>query len=432
MSSSAELFERAGRVIPGGVNSPVRSFRGVGREPLFIRAAAGRHVTDEDGARYTDYISSWGPMILGHAHPDVIEAVRRAAADGTSYGLPSRLEVELAELVCSLVPCVEMVRMVSSGTEAVLSALRLARGFTGRDRVVKFEGCYHGHADSMLVKAGSGLAAAGIPDSAGVLPCEAAATITCAYNDLQGLADIFKSQGDGIAAVIVEPVGANMGVVPPATGFLEGLREITEKYGALLIFDEVITGFRLGASCASGYFGITPDISVFGKIIGGGLPVGAYGGRKDIMSRVAPLGPVYQAGTLSGNPVAMAAGLAALNILWERPAVYEHIGRLGNGLTAGLNNIFRQYGAEASAQGVGSLSTVFFTSGPVRDYNDAKKCDASRYAGWFNALLRRGILVAPSQFEAMFISAAHTDGDIKDFLAAAEEIVSAGEYDAAR
>lgn len=429
---SAELFKRARLVIPGGVNSPVRSFGGVGCEPLFISSAAGQYVMDEDGEKYTDYISSWGPMILGHTHPDVIDAVRRAAANGTSFGLSSRLEVEMAELVCSLVPCVEMIRMVSSGTEAVLSALRLARGFTGRDRVVKFEGCYHGHVDSMLVKAGSGLAAAGLPDSAGVLPDEAAATITCAYNDLQGLTDIFKSDGDRIAAVIIEPVGANMGVVPPGGGFLEGIREITEKYGSLLIFDEVITGFRLGASCASGYFGITPDISVFGKIIGGGLPVGAYGGRKEIMSRVAPLGPVYQAGTLSGNPVAMAAGLAALGILRERPAVYERIGKLGSGLTSGLNNIFRQYGTEATAQGIGSLLTVFFTGGPVRDYNDAKKSDTSRYARWFNGLLRRGILIAPSQFEAMFISAAHTEEDIKDFLTAAEEIISSGEYGAAR
>lgn len=432
MSRSIELFERACRVIPGGVNSPVRSFSGVGRKPLFIARAKGQSVWDEDGQRYTDYISSWGPMILGHAHPGVTESVIRAAEEGTSFGLPSRLEVEMAELVCSLVPGLDMVRMVSSGTEAVLSALRLARGFTGRSKVVKFEGCYHGHSDSMLVKAGSGLAEAGLPDSAGVPSSVAALTLTCPYNNLQALSDIFRVDGDNVAAVIVEPVGANMGVVPPCEGFLKGLREITEKHGALLIFDEVITGFRLGASGASGYYWVTPDISVFGKIIGGGLPVGAYGGRRDIMSCVAPLGPVYQAGTLSGNPVAMAAGLAVLSILKSTPAIYEHVGCLGSKLITGLNRIFSEHGVSALAQGVGSLVTVFFTDGPVTNYSDAKKSDTARYARWFNALLSRGILTAPSQFEAMFISAAHTDEDMRCFLRAAEEIVSAGEYDATR
>lgn len=428
MNESSKLFARASCVIPGGVNSPVRAFGGVGGSPLFINRAADQYLWDEDGERYTDYISSWGPMILGHARPEIIEAIRAAALNGTSFGLPTRLEVEMAELVCSLVPSVEMLRMVSSGTEAVLSSLRLARGYTGRSMIVKFEGCYHGHADSMLVKAGSGLATAGIPDSAGVLPAVAAATLTCAYNDLKGLAEIFKKHGADIAAVIVEPVGANMGVAQPRESFLKGLRAITEKHGALLIFDEVITGFRLGVSCASGYFDITPDISTFGKIIGGGLPAGAYGGRKEIMSMVAPLGPVYQAGTLSGNPLAMAAGLTALKILDNNREIYDYLENLGGELVSGLNSIFAQYGVAALAQGVGSLATVFFADAQVFDYSGAKACDTDRYARWFSGLLSRGILVAPSQFEAMFISAAHTEADIKYLLGAAREIVTGKDF----
>ena len=328
MSRSSELFARAEKVIPGGVNSPVRAFRSVGRTPIFIEKAEGSSVWDADGKRYTDYIGSWGPMFLGHSHPAVVEAVQKAASLGTSYGLPTEPEVEMAELVTSLVPSVDMVRMVSSGTEAVLSAVRAARGFTGREMIVKFEGCYHGHSDSMLVKAGSGLATAGQPDSAGVTKDTASLTLTCRYNDLESLEEIFKNFGDKIAAVILEPVAANMGVVPPKEGFLSGVRTITEKHGALLIFDEVITGFRLSVNCASSYFGITPDLSTFGKIIGGGLPVGAYGGRRDVMSCIAPLGPVYQAGTLSGNPIAMAAGLTALKILKESPEIYARTEKL--------------------------------------------------------------------------------------------------------
>lgn len=428
MGESEKLFARALRVIPGGVNSPVRAFGSVGRSPIFIARAKEQFVWDEDGVRYADYISSWGPMILGHAHPAVLEEVRETAAKGLSFGLPSRPEVEMAELVCSLTPCVELLRMVSSGTEAVLSAIRVARGFTGRNKIVKFEGCYHGHSDSMLVKAGSGLATAGIPNSAGVPEAVAASTLTCAYNNLEELSGIFKAGGEEVAAVILEPVGANMGVVPPREGFLKGVREITEKYGALLIFDEVITGFRLGLSGAAGYFGLTPDLSVFGKIIGGGLPVGAYGGRKEIMSRAAPLGPVYQAGTLSGNPAAMAAGLATLKILRNDPAIYERLAALGDILVSGLNALFKKYGVAASAQGIGSLATAFFTETRVCDYSSAIKSDTSKYARWFNALLRRGILIAPSQFEAMFLSAAHTEADLCHFLSAAEEIVAGEDF----
>ncbi len=427
MSRSLELFARAEKVIPGGVNSPVRAFRSVGRTPIFIEKAEGSSVWDADGKRYTDYIGSWGPMFLGHSHPAVVEAVQKAASLGTSYGLPTEPEVEMAELVTSLVPSVDMVRMVSSGTEAVLSAVRAARGFTGREMIVKFEGCYHGHSDSMLVKAGSGLATAGQPDSAGVTKDTASLTLTCRYNDLESLEEIFKNFGDKIAAVILEPVAANMGVVPPKEGFLSGVRTITEKHGALLIFDEVITGFRLSVNCASSYFGITPDLSTFGKIIGGGLPVGAYGGRRDIMSCIAPLGPVYQAGTLSGNPIAMAAGLTALGILKDSPEIYARTEKLRTKLSDGLSLIFKEAEIVAQAQGIGSLGTLFFTDGKVESYDDAKRSDTARYARYFNGLLDRGILVAPSQFEALFISASHTEEDIEYFLKSVKEI--AGEKD---
>lgn len=428
MDRSAELFSRAERVIPGGVNSPVRAFKSVGTTPVFAARAKGQYLFDENGKQYTDYIGSWGPMILGHAYEPIVEAVAKAAERGTSFGLPTEAEVEMAELVCSLVPCVEMVRMVSSGTEAVLSALRVARGFTGRELVVKFEGCYHGHSDSMLVKAGSGLATAGQPDSAGVTRGTAEATLTCGYNDADALEQIFAAQGENIAAVIVEPVAANMGVVPPDDGFLEKLREITHRYGALLIFDEVITGFRLGINCASGYYGVTPDLSTFGKIIGGGLPVGAYGGRRDVMSCVAPIGPVYQAGTLSGNPLAMAAGLATLKTLRAKPEIYEKLAALGASFGAALAMLFAEKGLPVCVQSVESLSTVFFAEGPVRSYADAKRCDTARYAKFFNGMLSRGILLAPSQFEATFLSAAHTESDIERFLDAAKETVSAEDF----
>jgi glutamate-1-semialdehyde 2,1-aminomutase len=421
---SQELFARAEKVIPGGVNSPVRAFGSVGRTPLFINRAKGAYIWDADGQRYTDYICSWGPLILGHAFEPVVEAVVKAAEKGTSYGLPTEAEAEMAELVCSLVPGVEMVRMVSSGTEAVLSALRLARGFTGRELIVKFEGCYHGHADSMLVKAGSGLATAGRPDSAGVTKAAAASTLTCAYNDAEGLRKIFELHGDGIAAVIVEPVGANMGVVLPEEGFLLTLRDITKRYGALLIFDEVITGFRLGIHCAAGFYGVTADLSVFGKIIGGGLPVGAYGGRRGVMERVAPLGPVYQAGTLSGNPIAMAAGLATLKTLKSRPDIYTRLEKLGAYFRKSAANIFDKAGVPASVQGLSSLGTVFFAKGEIKNYDKAKTCDTKRFARYFNGLLERGIMTAPSQFEAMFLSAAHTESDIEYMLGCIKEIAA--------
>ena len=448
MDRNAELFARAERLIPGGVNSPVRAFRSVGGTPVFAARAKGQYLWDENGKRYTDYIGSWGPMILGHAYEPVVEAVKKAAELGTSYGLPTEAEVEMAELVCSLVPGVEMVRMVSSGTEAVLSALRVARGFTGRELIVKFEGCYHGHSDSMLVKAGSGLATAGQPDSEGVTRGTAETTLTCAYNDADELERIFAEHGERIAAVIVEPVAANMGVVlpedgydpmpecgeweehthcgrmiPGKKGFLERLREITTRYGALLIFDEVITGFRLGINCASGYYGITPDLSTFGKIIGGGLPVGAYGGRRDVMSCVAPIGPVYQAGTLSGNPIAMAAGLTALKTLRDNPNIYRDLNYLRASLGAGLAAMFAEKGVRAFVQGIESLSTVFFTEKPVFCYADAKKSDTARYARFFNGMLSRGVLMAPSQFEAMFLSAAHTNDDVEQFLDAAKATI---------
>lgn len=448
MDRSAELFARAERLIPGGVNSPVRAFRSVGGTPVFASRAKGQYLWDENGKRYTDYIGSWGPMILGHAYEPVVEAVKKAAELGTSYGLPTEAEVEMAELVCSLVPGVEMVRMVSSGTEAVLSALRVARGFTGRELIVKFEGCYHGHSDSMLVKAGSGLATAGQPDSAGVTRGTAETTLTCAYNDADELERIFAEHGERIAAVIVEPVAANMGVVlpedgydpmpecgeweehthcgrliPGKKGFLERVREITTRYGALLIFDEVITGFRLGVNCASGYFGVTPDLSTFGKIIGGGLPVGAYGGRRDVMSCVAPIGPVYQAGTLSGNPIAMAAGLTALKTLRDHPEIYDNLRWLGASLAAAAATLFAEKGVPAFVQHIESLSTIFFTDAPVRSYADAKRSDTARYARFFNGMLSRGVLMAPSQFEAMFLSAAHTNDDVEQFLDAAKATI---------
>lgn len=447
MDRGVGLFARAERVIPGGVNSPVRAFKSVGGTPVFVSRAKGQYLWDENGKRYTDYIGSWGPLILGHAYEPVVEAVKKAAERGTSYGLPTEAEVEMAELLCSVVPGLEMVRMVSSGTEAVLSALRVARGFTGRELVVKFEGCYHGHSDAMLVKAGSGLATAGQPDSAGVTRGTAETTLTCAYNDADGLEKIFAEHGERIAAVIVEPVAANMGVVlpdedlrakpvcgewseqthcgrlPARKGFLERARDVTRRYGALLIFDEVITGFRLGISGAAGYFGVTPDLYTFGKIIGGGLPVGAYGGRRDVLGCVAPLGPVYQAGTLSGNPIAMAAGLAALKTLRCDPSIYEKLRRLGTALRAGLVSLFAERGLPASVQSIESLSTIFFTKGPVRCYAEAKKSDTARYARFFKGMLSRGVLLAPSQFEAAFLSAAHTEDDAEHFLDAAKETI---------
>ncbi|MCL2402412.1 MAG: glutamate-1-semialdehyde 2,1-aminomutase [Oscillospiraceae bacterium] len=405
-AKSDSLFSRAQRFLPGGVNSPVRAFKAVGGQPRFITSASGAYITDVDGSRYLDYVGSWGPMILGHNHEAVREAVTKAAHDGLSFGAANALEVDMAELMTSMVPNLEMVRMTSSGTEAVMSALRVARGSTGREKVIKFEGCYHGHADSMLVKAGSGALTGGAPDSAGVTSGAAKDTLIATYNDLESVEALFAQHKNEIAAVIVEPVAANMGVVLPEPGFLEGLRRCCDAHGALLIFDEVITGFRLAPGGAQETFGIRADLVAFGKIIGGGLPVGAYGGRRDIMQTVAPLGKVYQAGTLSGNPVAMAAGIATLTQLRDHPGIYTHIETLGKRLADGLKKTGN------TVNQIGSLVCMFMTKTPVTSYETAIKSDTAAYAAYFRHMLDNGIYLAPAQFEAMFISAAHTESEI--------------------
>ncbi len=421
---SEDLFNRAQQVIPGGVNSPVRAFRAVGRAPLFIREASGPTITDVDGNSYIDYVGSWGPMILGHAHPVVIEAIREAAGRGTSYGAPTELEVELAAEIISAFPSIERVRLTSSGTEAAMSAIRLARGFTGRDRIVKFDGCYHGHSDSLLVKAGSGLATFGTPDSAGVPADLARHTIVVQYNDAEALAQTFDEQKGEIACVIIEPVAGNMGCVPPREGYLEAVRQITSRHGALLIFDEVITGFRVAYGGAQELYRVKPDLTCLGKIIGGGLPVGAFGGRADVMDKLAPLGPVYQAGTLSGNPLAVTAGLAILKLLRESNP-YAQLDRLGSRLEEGLTAAASEAGIQATVNRVGSMMTAFFTEGPVTDWPSAKKSDAERYARYFRAMLDAGIYLAPSQFECAFVSLAHTDKLIEKTIAAARPALRA-------
>ena len=412
MTRSEMLFKEAARFIPGGVNSPVRAFGSVGETPRFIASAKGAYMTDVDGNTYLDFVGSWGPMILGHSHPAVLDAVLEACREGLSFGAATEREVEMAELICSLVPSIEMVRMVNSGTEAVMSAIRAARGFTGRSKIVKFAGCYHGHSDSMLVKAGSGVMTAGIPDSAGVPEGCTRDTLTAVYNDLQSVEDIFRACGSEIAAVIVEPVAANMGVVLPEEGFLTGLRRICDENGALLIFDEVITGFRLSLSGAQGYFGVRPDLTTFGKIIGGGMPVGAYGGRKDVMELIAPSGPVYQAGTLSGNPVAMAAGLAQLRLLRDTPDFYEELNRKGDVFFENIKKAVREAGKPWQVNHIGSLGCIFFTDSPVENYAQAKTADTRAFAEYFSWMLGHGIYVAPSQFEAMFLSAAMTEEEL--------------------
>ncbi len=420
---SQELFDRARACIPGGVNSPVRAFGSVGMAPRFIARAKGDRIWDVEGNEYIDYIGSWGPMILGHAHPAVLEAVERAARDGLSFGAATEREVEMAELICGIVPSVEMVRMVNSGTEAVMSAVRAARGFTGRDKIVKFAGCYHGHSDAMLVKAGSGVMTQGIPGSSGVPQGCTRDTLTATYNDLDSVKALFEANPGEIAAVIVEPVGTNMGVVPPEPGFLQGLRAICDANGALLIFDEVITGFRLALDGAQGFYGVRPDLTTFGKIIGGGMPVGAYGGRRDIMSMVAPMGPVYQAGTLSGNPVAMAAGLAQLKLLRDTPDLYAKLNRAGDEFFAALDGILSDAGVPHCVNHVGSLGCVFFTPEKVGNYAEAQTSDTGRYAAYFKHMLGSGIYLAPSQFEAMFLSTAHTPEDLRRTLDAVREFV---------
>jgi glutamate-1-semialdehyde 2,1-aminomutase len=416
---SEELFASAVELIPGGVNSPVRAFRGVGGTPRFIKSALGATITDVDDQTYIDYVGSWGPMILGHADGEIVTALQQAAAQGTSYGAPNELEVLLAQEIVDAVPSIEMVRMVSSGTEATMSAIRLARGVTGRDKLVKFEGCYHGHGDSLLVKAGSGVATLGLPDSPGVPASLAANTLTLPYNDPDSLQQVFSEHED-IAAVIIEPVVGNMGCVPPQPGYLEAVRKMTSTHGALLIFDEVMTGFRVARGGAQELYGIAPDITTLGKIIGGGLPVGAYGGSKDLMRNIAPAGPIYQAGTLSGNPLSMTAGLITLRRLRD-PSIYERLELSSAQLCEGLSAAARNVGVTTITNRVGSMFTTFFTEGPVFDWQTANSCDRQLFGRFFHAMLDQGVYLAPSQFEAGFVSVAHTEEIIGRTIEAARK-----------
>lgn len=420
--NSKKAFARAKDVIPGGVNSPVRAFKSVGREPVFIERGEGARLWDIDGNSYVDYVGSWGPLILGHAHPDVVEAIKKVAERGTSYGAPTEIETELAEEVLKAYPSLDMVRMVNSGTEATMSALRLARGVTGRTKIVKFEGCYHGHSDALLIKAGSGALTFGVPNSPGVPAQTAATTISASFNDLEGLKEIFRQEGEEIAAVILEPVTGNMGVVLPEPGFLQGLRQLTKDYGALLIFDEVMTGFRVSYGGAQTRFGIDPDLTCLGKIIGGGLPVGAYGGKRQFMEQVSPSGPVYQAGTLSGNPLAMAAGLITIKHL-QKPGTYEELERKTLRLADGLKAIAGEFGLPVWVNAIGAMFSAFFTDVSVKDYAGACTSDTDRFAQYFRGMLEHGVYLAPSQFEAVFLSTAHTDADIDYTLEQARSVL---------
>jgi glutamate-1-semialdehyde 2,1-aminomutase len=422
---STELFARAQKAIPGGVNSPVRAFRAVGGTPLFIARAQGPHIWDVDGNRYLDYVGSWGPMILGHAEPSVVEAVKKAVERGMSYGAPTEGEVRLAEMIQKRVPSIEKLRLVSSGTEATMSAIRAARGFTKRDAIVKFDGCYHGHADFLLSKAGSGLATFGLPDSAGVPVDFSKHTLTLPYNDLTALRELFGARGKEIACVIIEPVIGNSGCIPPEPGFLEGLRELTKHYGTVLIFDEVMTGFRVHMAGAQGLFGITPDLTTFGKIVGGGMPLGAYGGRSEIMDLIAPSGPIYQAGTLSGNPCAVAAGMATLAQL-ATSDVYRRLELSSKKLQDGLQAALDETHTNGVIQRVGSMFTLFFNDGsPVKSFADAKKCDHDKFKRYFHAMLERGIYLPPSGYEAAFVSVVHSDDDIERTVEAARAVLAA-------
>ncbi len=419
IGKSLSLFEKAQRVLPGGVDSPVRAFRAVGGKPLFIQCAKGPYLYDVDGNRFIDYVLSWGPLILGHAHPDVVRAIQEAAANGTSYGAPSPLEVELATLIQEFMPNIEMLRFVNSGTEATMSALRVARAFTQRDKIIKFEGCYHGHADLLLVKAGSGVATLGLPDSPGVPSKTVEDTLVANYNDLFSVHALFKSNPGQIAAIIVEPVAGNMGVVPPLPGFLEGLRQITKDEGALLIFDEVMTGFRVAPGGAQGLYKVKPDLTTLGKVIGGGLPVGAYGGRAEIMNLIAPAGPVYQAGTLSGNPLAMTAGITTLKLLKD-PGMWQKLESAAARLVTGMEATARKARVPVQTTRVGTMFTTFFTQQQPKDWNSVKGADTVRFGKFFSKMLENGVYLAPSQFEAGFISTAHTDEVVDETIKAAQ------------
>lgn len=408
---SKQAFSEALKLMPGGVNSPVRAFKSVDMDPIFMASGKGASITDIDGNDYIDYVLSWGPLILGHSHPDVVSAIQKVAETGTSFGAPTVVENELAKLVMERVPSIEMVRMVSSGTEATMSALRAARGFTGRNKILKFEGCYHGHGDSLLIKAGSGVATLGLPDSPGVPESVAKNTITVAYNDLESVREAFKQHGDDLAAIIVEPVAGNMGVVGPEPGFLEGLRDLSTENGTVLIFDEVMTGFRVGYNCAQGHFNVTPDLTCLGKVIGGGLPVGAYGGKLEIMSQIAPSGPIYQAGTLSGNPLAMTAGLETLSRL--TPETYDHFNKLADLLETGFREAATKYNIPHTVNRAGSMIGFFFTNETVTNYDIAKTSDLQLFAKYYRLMAEEGIFLPPSQFEGMFLSAAHTEADIE-------------------
>ncbi|MCY7815029.1 glutamate-1-semialdehyde 2,1-aminomutase [Bacillus haynesii] len=417
---SKAAFEEAQRVMPGGVNSPVRAFKSVNMDPIFMERGKGSKIYDIDGNEYIDYVLSWGPLILGHSNEKVVKEIQKTAEYGTSFGAPTELETELAELVIDRVPSIEIVRMVSSGTEATMSALRLARGYTGRNKIVKFEGCYHGHGDSLLIKAGSGVATLGLPDSPGVPESIAKNTITVPYNDLESMKLVFQEFGDDIAGVIVEPVAGNMGVVPPVKGFLEGLRKLTETHGALLIFDEVMTGFRVDYNCAQGYFGVTPDLTCLGKVIGGGLPVGAYGGKAEIMEKIAPSGPIYQAGTLSGNPLAMTAGLETLKQLTSES--YREFSRKADRLERGISEAAEKNGIPCTFNRAGSMIGFFFTNEPVINYDTAKQSDLGLFAEYYKGMADEGVFLPPSQFEGLFLSTAHTDDDIEHTIKAAERV----------
>ncbi|MBD2435962.1 glutamate-1-semialdehyde 2,1-aminomutase [Nostoc sp. FACHB-110] len=422
-TKSQEIFASAQNLMPGGVSSPVRAFKSVGGQPIVFDRVKGAYIWDVDGNQYIDYVGTWGPAICGHAHPEVIAALHEALEKGTSFGAPSVLENVLAEMVIDAVPSIEMVRFVNSGTEACMAVLRLMRAFTNREKIIKFEGCYHGHADMFLVKAGSGVATLGLPDSPGVPKSATSNTLTAPFNDLEAVKALFEENRDQIAGVILEPVVGNAGFIPPDAGFLEGLRELTHEYGALLVFDEVMTGFRIAYGGAQEKFGITPDLTTLGKVIGGGLPVGAYGGRRDIMSMIAPAGPVYQAGTLSGNPLAMTAGIKTLELL-QKPGTYEYLDKITQQLSDGLLQIAQETGHAACGGHISAMFGLFFTAGPVHNYEDAKKSDTAKFGRFHRGMLERGVYLAPSQFEAGFTSFAHTEEDINQTLAVAREVLS--------